>query len=96
MPRHVFSFNGGELLTTMGACWFVSYCYYENIDKTHLNWNSVSTAQNRKSVYLRTRQYHKFWISEILQMNDGNLNRNSLELKAPQIKQMAKDLLAKL
>ena len=94
MARHVFSFNGGELLTSMGASWFVSYCYYEYIDKTHQNWNIVKTAANRKSVYLRTRQYHKNWLKEILKMNDGNLNRNSLNLKAPQIKQMVSGLLA--
>ena len=94
MERHVFSFNGGELLTSMGASWFVSYCYYEYIDKTHQNWTCVKTAANRKSVYLRTRQYHKNWLNEILKMNDGRLNGNSLNLKAPQIKQMASGLLA--
>ena len=94
MARHVFLFNGGGLLTSMGASWFVSYCYYEYIDKTHQNWNIVKTAANRKSVYLRTRQYHKNWLNEILKMNDGRLNGNSLNLKAPQIKQMASDLLA--
>ena len=94
MARHVFSFNGGGLLASMGASWFVSYCYYEYIDKTHQNWNIVKTAANRKSVYLRTRQYHKNWLNEILKMNDGRLNGNSLNLKAPQIKQMASGLLA--
>ena len=94
MTRHVFSFNGGDLLTTMGACWFVSYCYYEYIDKTHQNWNLVKTAANRKSVYLRTRNYHKGWIKKISKMNDRNLNKNSLKLKAPQIKQMTSALSA--
>lgn len=96
MGRHVFSFQGGDYLTTMRACWFVSYCYYENIDKNHKNWNSVSTAANRKSVYSNTRSYHKYWLSEILKMDDGNLNKNSLVLSGSQIKQMAKELLAKL
>ena len=94
MERHVFSFNGGGLLASMGAIWFVSYCYYEYSDKTHQNWTWVKNAANRKSVYLRTRQYHKNWLNEILKMNDGRLNGNSLNLKAPQIKQMASDLLA--
>ena len=94
MERHVFSFNGGGLLASMGAIWFVSYCYYEYIDKTHQNWNIVKTAANRKSVYLRTRNFHKNWLNEILKMNDGRLNGNSLNLKAPQIKQMASGLLA--
>ena len=94
MARHVFSFNGGELLTTIGACWFVSYCYYEYIDKTHQNWNIVKTAANRKSVYLRTRQYHKNWISEVLQMDDKFLSRNKLHLTPAQIKKMASALSA--
>ena len=74
MARHVFSFNGGELLTSMGASWFVSYCYYEYIDKTHQNWNIVKTAANRKSVYLRTRNFHKGWLNEILKIISSSIN----------------------
>ena len=50
MARHVFLFNGGGLLTSMGASWFVSYCYYEYIDKTHQNWTCVKNAANRKYI----------------------------------------------
>ena len=93
MGRHAFSFKDGKFLTTMGACWFVSYCYFEYIVKTHKNWNRVSTAAKRRRVYLRTRGYHHDWLKEISKMKDGNLNRNSLKLKAPKIKQMASKLL---
>ena len=33
MTSHAFNFEGGEDLTAMGATWFVSYSYYEYIDK---------------------------------------------------------------
>ena len=95
MARHAFNFLGGEELTTMGACWFVSYCYYDLIDSTHMNWNKVTTCMGRKSVYVRTGQYHKGWLLEILNMSDGLLNTNSLELKAPEVKNMARKLLNK-
>lgn len=29
MGAHNFSFEGGEILTGMGASWFVSYAYYK-------------------------------------------------------------------
>ena len=43
MDNHNFSFEGGEYLRKIGASWFVSYCYYLNIDQSHKNWASVST-----------------------------------------------------
>ena len=33
MANHHFSFAGGELLSKIGAAWFVSYAYYDKIDK---------------------------------------------------------------
>ena len=38
MASHNFAFEGGEILTGMGASWFVSYAYYEKVDPTHKNW----------------------------------------------------------
>lgn len=38
MAAHNFNFEGGDILTGMGASWFVSYAYYEKIDRTHRNW----------------------------------------------------------
>lgn len=95
MSRNVFSCQGGDKLTSMGASWFVSYCYYENIDPNHQNWNYGDIA-TRKSVYSNSRQYHKYWLSEVLTMNDGLLSTNQIQLSPAQIKQMAKELLAKL
>ena len=93
MGRHVFLFAGGEELTTMGAVWFVSYCYYYNIDKNHLNWKKVSTYKNRASVYIRTKRYYRFWLKKVLEMEDNNLAKNTIELKPSEVKIMAKKLL---
>ena len=30
---HEFNFEGGELLTPIGAAWFVSFAYHEYVDK---------------------------------------------------------------
>lgn len=94
MARHPFHFDGGEYLTTMGAVWFVSYCYYDRIDKTHLNWKKISTASNRLSVYRRTVNFHKYWLNRVLEMSDGNLNKNTLGLSGQKVKTMAKKLLS--
>lgn len=96
MARHVFSFEGGEDLTTMGACWFVSYCYYKNLDSNHKNWDRVSTASNRMSVYSSTKHYHKYWLSEVLKMSDVNLNKNTLGLSGYEVRKMASELLKKM
>lgn len=93
MARHTFNFVGGEELTTMGASWFVSYCYYCNINKAHFKWNRVSTYTNRISVYKRTLRYHKLWLTKILDMEDSRLNQNTLELNSAEIKKMTKELL---
>ena len=35
--RHVFSFEGGDQLTTIGATFLVSYLYHQHIDSAHNN-----------------------------------------------------------
>lgn len=62
---HEFNFRGGEILTGMGATWFVSYAYYENIDNNHINWKKVKTYSNRKSTYYKSREYHEFGWSRL-------------------------------
>lgn len=93
MGSHPFSFEGGDELSTMGATWFVSYCYYNHIDETHRNWERVSTVSSRSSVYSRTGHYHTFWLTEILKMDDARLNTNTLGLNASETKRMASKLL---
>ena len=96
MASHNFAFEGGEILTGMGASWFVSYAYYERVDPTHRNWAKVSTTQSRLSRYNRGRKYHKAWLNEVLVMNPVNLNKNTIGLDAAQTKSMAKAVLDKL
>lgn len=96
MARHIFSFDGGKELTSMTASWFVSYCYYEHIDREHKNWQTVSTATNRMSVYKRTNNYHTYWLKKVLQMNEYNLNKNTIKLSGTEIKNMAAKLLENL
>jgi hypothetical protein len=92
--RHVFNFDGGEELTTMGATWFVSYSYHKKIDKNHVDWRYV-LWERRASVFERTGKYHKYWLKQVLNMADGNLEKNQMGLSANDVKRMAKELLAK-
>lgn len=94
MTSHSFSFAGGEILSKMGATWFVSYAYYEKINSSHNNWARVSTTQSRISNYNKGRSYHKIWLTQVLLMNPDNLNTNTIGINATQTKSMAEELLA--
>ena len=95
MAGHIYNFEGGDKLTKMGASWFVSYSFYFYKDKSHMNWQRISTFQLRIGVFNRTKKYHEFWLGKILEMNNRNLNKNEIGLYAEKIKEMAKILLAK-
>ena len=94
MAAHDFNFEGGEILAKMGATWFVSYFYYEKLDKTHDNWSRVSTIQSRISKFNKGRPYHQIWLKEVISMNPVNLNKNTIGLDASQTKKMARELLS--
>jgi|GEM_PF-1187451 len=91
--RHSFAFEGGEYLTTMGATWFVSYCYYDKIDRTHRNWERVETHNSRQSVYRRTAHYHRFWLERVLEMDSERLSANTIGLTGDEVIKMAQALL---
>lgn len=93
MARHTYNLEGGEELTTMGATWFVSYCWYNLMDKKHTNWQLVSTYRSRISVFNRTKQLHKFWLEQITQMGINNLNQNTIGLKGQDVINMSIQLL---
>ncbi len=95
MARHTFNFEGGEDLTTMGATWFVSYKYYELIDRNHVNWNKVKTSKSRSSVYNRTTTMHNYWLTKVLEMDNYNLNKNTIGLDAEQVKSLTRLILSK-
>ncbi|MCM1055514.1 MAG: hypothetical protein NC394_08335 [Bacteroides sp.] len=90
MASHSFSFDGGEILSKIGATWFVSYAYYEKIDGNHNNWKNVSS---RFANYNNSRNYHKYWLEQVLVMNSENLKRNKLGIDPDTTKAMAKKLL---
>lgn len=96
MALSSFPFEGGEILNRMGATWFVSYAYYEHCDRSHKNWDKVSTANMRSSYYNRGRAYHREWLQHILSMNDANLSKNTIGITPQETKRMAKAVLAKL
>ena len=93
MGTHNFSFSGGEILTKMGATWFVSYAYYQRIDKNHLNWRKVATVSSRTMNYERGRQFHRIWLQLVLEMDEEKLNKNTIGLTAKQTKAMAREIL---
>ena len=95
MARHIFNFEGGDELTTMGASWFVSYSFYYYKDKSHMDWQKISTYPSRINVFNRTKAHHEFWFGKILEMNNRNLDKNEIGLDAEKVKEMARILLIK-
>jgi hypothetical protein len=95
MKNHAFNFDGGEILSKIAASWFVSYAYYSYIDEEEKNWVKVSHS-SRISRFNNSKQYHNFWLKQVLQMNDNNLNKNKIGLCAERIKEMAKITLQRL
>lgn len=93
MVSHGFPFEGGEILTYMGATWFVSYAYYDHLDRTQKNWDKVKTARSRINNYNKSRQYHKDWLKHVLTMSDKNLSKNTIGLTPYETKQMASKIL---
>lgn len=87
---HPFNFKGGDILSKMGATWFVSYAYYLYIDKSHINWKKYS---NRIVIFISSKSYHQFWLTQVLHMNNRKLNTNKMGLDAILTKQMATKLL---
>ena len=94
--RHVFSFEGGDLLTTIGATFFVSYLYHQYIDPTHKNWAKLKTQKSRISTINRSESYYRNWLNHVGNMSEANLNRNTLDLDALVIKEMALAILKSL
>ena len=39
-------------------------------DKTHINWEFVSTSGTRIANYNKSTEYHKIWLNEVLNMSD--------------------------
>lgn len=85
-----------EKLRSMGVAWFVSYAYYNHVDKSHDNWQRTNTVAMRKSFYASTTEYHVGWLREVLDMRPAGLSRNTIGLGTAEIKDMARRTLAKM
>lgn len=93
MAARMNQFEGEDLLRKMGATWFVSYAYHNHIDKSQMNWNKVRTTKMRITYYVKSKQYHREWLEQILAMNDKSLATNTIGLTPSETKKMAKELL---
>ena len=91
---HPFNFDGGEELSHMGATWFVSFAYYTHVTRAHMDWARVKTSVSRSSIFARTVKYHRFWLNQVLFMENARLNTNSLGISGEETKRMAREILA--
>jgi len=99
MAGHNFNFDGGEILSRIGAAWFVSYAYHDLIDKTFMAWDCDITEKSlcsRKSKYNNSTFYHKAWLQEVLKMEQLDKHKNKVGLRSTEIKKMAKKILTYL
>src|SRR5690554_5648680 len=87
--RHVFAFEGGKQLNTIGATFFVSYLYHRHVDSTHRNWDSIKTQESRISTINRSESYYRGWLRHIGSMSDANLNRSTLGIDGTTMKKKA-------
>lgn len=94
--NHDFSFVGGDMLAKMGAWWFVSYLYYLHIDKNNLSWCKSKSASSRQSVFEASREFHVYWLTEVLEMERLDYQKNAGNVSGCETKRMAKELLAVL
>lgn len=95
MKGHEFNLLGGKYLTQLGASWFVSFYYFLEKDRNHLNWQIIKTHQSRISIFNKAKKYHQYWLMEVLRMNDLKLNTNKILLDVKQVKVMAEELFDK-
>lgn len=93
---HPFNFDGGVELSHMGATWFVSFAYYTYVDTTHKTWERVKTSVSRRSIFNRTREYHKYWLNQVFGMENSRLNTNNLGINGLETKRMAREILQRL
>ena len=93
METHNFLFEGGYDLRRISVSWFVSYAYYEYVDREHKNWSFSKTAKSRISKYNSSKKYHILWLEKVKDMSLAALSRNEIGLKAEEIKKMSLEIL---
>ena len=93
--QHNFNFDGGDILSKMGASWFVSFKYYLEVDHQHNNWCNCNSLASRKSCFESSYEYHNYWLKQILNMSEIRLSKNKLGLSGNDIIKMAAIILYK-
>lgn len=96
MVDHSFKFAGGDILTKIGAVWFVSYVYYRSVDEKHLNWTRACTCNERRALYEHNAGLRRLWLLEILKMSGAKLRANPFGLSARKTRRMAREALARI
>jgi hypothetical protein len=97
---HDFNFIGGDILSKIGAAWFVSYAYYNHVDDNHLAWSnsrySKLSIDSRAHSYNKSKEYHFEWLNEVLKMTQLDKHKNKCGLVSTQVKTMAAEILLKM
>ena len=93
--QHNFNFDGGDILSKMGASWFVSFKYYLEVDHQHKNWCNCKSIESRKSCFENSYEYHNYWLKQVLNMSEIRLSKNKLGLSGNDIIKMAAIILYK-
>ena len=76
-------------LRKIGKSWFVSYIYFETIDKNERSWQKCSSVELRKNIYNKNREFHTEWLKSIIYSSENKLANNKLSISGLDIKFMA-------
>lgn len=92
-----FNCNGGQILSRIGASFFVSYLYYLKVDKNHLAWDTFknkSLKRDRIKLINRYSIYYKDWVNYIINvLTPSPLIRNTIGLSDADVVDLAKKLV---
>ena len=83
---------GRQTLRRLGEAWFVSYMYYDKLDRGHLNWTR-GTRRFSVSTYEATRHRHHDWLELIAYDRPDGLANAALGLSEPEVVGLAMLLL---
>ena len=92
-----FKCNGGQILSRIGASFFISYLYYLKLDATHKAWDTFknkSLKKTRIKLINRYSIYYKDWVNYIIDVIvPSPLQRNKIGLTDAEVVDMAKKLV---
>ncbi len=96
---HDFDFEGGTILSRIGAWWFVSYAHYLYVNIEQKYWTMIISKKSLNSriyKFKNSTQYHLLWFNEVLKMQNLDRQSNSAGIRSDEIKNMAREVIAKL